>query len=105
MRTLAYHERHTTFQIPLGARFSSAGYAQDIQTLEALPIWSGSPTGLSLWDNQKQAIALGAAYARLSQPADRVEAGLIKMPTGSGSGPLGASDGSLSQRADAGFRQ
>lgn len=84
MRKLAYHERHTTFQTPLGARFSSAGYARDIQTLEALPIWSGSPTGLSLWDNQKQAIALGAAYARLSQPADRVEAGLIKMPTGSG---------------------
>ncbi|MER9924433.1 DEAD/DEAH box helicase family protein [Mesorhizobium sp. M0048] len=81
---LAYHDRHTTFDIPSSDTFDKAGYGKDITALEALPVWTGSPTGLSLWSNQKQAIAFGAAYARLRQPGGRAEAGLIKMPTGSG---------------------
>ena len=81
---LAYHEEHTTFDVPPTTSFDKAAYDRDITALEALPIWTKTAAGLSLWNNQKHAIALGTAYARLSQPSGRIEAGLIKMPTGSG---------------------
>jgi superfamily II DNA or RNA helicase len=81
---LSYHGAHTTFEIPAGSRFDRSGYARDIKALKALPVWAGSPTGLSLWHNQKEAIALGAAYVRVAQRSGAEEAALIKMPTGSG---------------------
>ena len=84
LHKFAYHDRHTTFEIPSSSSFNTAGFGGDITALEALPVWTESPTGLSLWDNQKKAIAFGTAYARLLQPKKRAEAGLIKMPTGSG---------------------
>src|SRR6478672_6144716 len=81
---LAYHGQHTTFNISAGSKFNKSGYAKDIRALEALPVWTGTPTGLSLWHNQKEAIALGAAYTRVTQQSGEEEAALIKMPTGSG---------------------
>lgn len=81
---LSYHNQHTTFDISAASKFNKPKYVKDIKALEALPVWTGTPAGLSLWDNQKEAIALGAAYARVDQPSGEEEAALIKMPTGSG---------------------
>ncbi|NRB54908.1 MAG: DEAD/DEAH box helicase family protein [Salinicola sp.] len=81
---IAYHGRNTTFDVPDAFKFDGVAYDADIKFLEALPVWSGTPKGLSLWQNQKQAIALGAAYVRVSQPTSEREGALIKMPTGSG---------------------
>jgi len=81
---LSYHNEHTTFHLPAGSSLDRSGYDADIRALEALPVWTGTPSGLSLWGNQKEAIALGSAYLRVCQQLDRQEAALIKMPTGSG---------------------
>lgn len=81
---LAYHGRNTTFDVPEASKFDGGAYAADIKVLEALPVWTGTPNGLSLWQNQKEAIALGAAYVRVSQQTGEPEGALVKMPTGSG---------------------
>lgn len=81
---LAHHGRNTTFEVPGTSKFDSDGYAADIKVLESLPVWTGTPNGLSLWQNQKEAIALGAAYVRVSQRKGESEGALVKMPTGSG---------------------
>lgn len=81
---LAYHGRNTTFDVPDDLKFDGDAYDENIKVLEALPVWTGTPTGLSLWQNQKEAIALGAAYVCFSQQTSEREAALIKMPTGSG---------------------
>jgi len=81
---LSYHGQHTTFNVSATSKFNKSGYAKDIGTLEALPVWTGTEADLSLWHHQKEAIALGAAYARVAQQPGKEEAALIKMPTGSG---------------------
>ena len=81
---LIYHNQGTTFNVPEAFEFDSAAYAADIKVLEALPVWTSTPNGLSLWENQKEAIALGTAYIRVSQQTGEREGALVKMPTGSG---------------------
>lgn len=81
---LSYHGRNTTFDVPDAFTFDDVAYAADIQVLEDLSVWTGTPTGLSLWQNQKEAIALGAAYVRVLQKTCKREGALVKMPTGSG---------------------
>lgn len=81
---LAHHGRNTTFEVPDASKFDRVAYAADVKVLEALPAWTGTPNGLSLWQNQKEAIALGAAYVRVSQLTGESEGALVKMPTGSG---------------------
>jgi hypothetical protein len=82
--TLAYHGAHTTFGVAQGSVFDESGYNRDIAALEALSIWTTSENGRTLWDHQKQAIAFSAAYCRLGPLGASPEAGLIKMPTGTG---------------------
>jgi superfamily II DNA or RNA helicase len=84
MRELAYQKEHTTFDPPTGSNFNKKGYHDDIKVLEELAIWSGSDGARPLWDHQKQAIAFSAAYSRVVHPFPLPEAGLIKMPTGTG---------------------
>lgn len=81
---LAHHGRNTTFCVPDTSKFDSVAYAADIKVLEDLPVWTGTPNCLSLWQNQKEAIALGAAYVRVLQQTGEREGALVKMPTGSG---------------------
>lgn len=81
---LAYHGRNTTFDVPDTSEFDGVAYAADVKVLEDLPVWTGTPNGLSLWQNQKEAIALGAAYVRVSRQTGESEGALVKMPTGSG---------------------
>lgn len=81
---LAHHGRNTTFDVPDTSEFDGVAYATDVKVLEDLPVWTGTPNGLSLWQNQKEAIALGAAYVRVSQQTGESEGALVKMPTGSG---------------------
>lgn len=81
---LTHHGRNTTFDVPDASKFDRVGYAADVKVLKALPVWTGTPNGLSLWQNQKEAIALGAAYVRVSQQTGESEGALVKMPTGSG---------------------
>lgn len=83
MPGLAYHGEHTTFRA-LPGTFDKAGYLRDVKALEALPIWSGTGDARSLWENQKQAIAFCSAYRRLEHGEEPIEAGLVKMPTGTG---------------------
>jgi hypothetical protein len=84
MQKLPYQEEHTTFDISAGGKFNKNGYRDDIKTLEELAIWSGSDGARTLWDHQKQAIAFCAAYSRVTHPLPLPEAGLVKMPTGTG---------------------
>ena len=84
MAGLAYHGAHTTFVVAAGDTLDRRGYNQDVAALEALPVWSGADGSLTLWDHQKQAIAFCAAYGRIIGSMGTPEAGLIKMPTGTG---------------------
>lgn len=84
MKDLAYHGAHTTFSVAPGIAFDKRGYSRDIAVLEALPVWKASDHGRTLWNHQKQAIAFCAAYCRLGPSGASPEAGLIKMPTGTG---------------------
>lgn len=84
MQGLPYHEDHTTFDVPASSKLNKKGYRDDIKALEGLTIWSGLDGARMLWDHQKQAIALCAAYSRVIHPLTLPEAGLIKMPTGTG---------------------
>lgn len=84
MSNLAYHGAHTTFNPASGGMFDKPGYGQDIAALEALPVWTSPGDGRALWEHQKQAIAFSAAYCRLDSTGASPEAGLIKMPTGTG---------------------
>ena len=83
---LAYHGRNTTFDVPEASKFDGGAYAADIKVLEALPVWTGTPNGLSLWQNQKEAIALGAAYVRVSQQTGEPE-GARRVAGNRGSSP------------------
>ena len=84
MAGLAYHGTHTTFAAAAGDTLDKRGYNRDIAALEALPFWSGPEGSRTLWGHQKQAIAFCAAYGRIVCSAGTPEAGLIKMPTGTG---------------------
>jgi superfamily II DNA or RNA helicase len=81
---LAYHGAYTTFVVTSGSTFDKRGYNRDIAALETLPVWTASDHSRTLWDHQKQAIAFCAAYCRLGPLGASPEAGLIKMPTGTG---------------------
>jgi superfamily II DNA or RNA helicase len=52
--------------------------------LEKLAIWSGADGARILWKHQKEAIAFSAAYCRITRLSGPPEAGLIKLPTGTG---------------------
>ena len=84
MRQLPYHEEHTTFAVSNDSQFDKKGYRDDIKTLEKLAIWSGADGARALWNHQKEAIAFCAAYSRITRIAASHEAGLIKLPTGTG---------------------
>ncbi len=84
MANLVYHGVHTTFTVAAGSTFDNKGYNRDIVALQALPIWSESDEARTLWDHQRQAIAFCAAYGRVGRSEAPPEAGLIKMPTGTG---------------------
>jgi superfamily II DNA or RNA helicase len=81
---LKYHGAYTIFAVTPGNTFDKRGYNRDIATLETLPVWTASDHSRTLWDHQKQAIAFCAAYCRLGLSGASPEAGLIKMPTGTG---------------------
>jgi superfamily II DNA or RNA helicase len=81
---LAYHGAHTTFVVAADNTFDKKGYSRDIVALRKLPIWSASDETRTLWDHQKEAIAFCAAYGRVGRSGAPPEAGLIKMPTGTG---------------------
>jgi hypothetical protein len=84
MGKLRYHEKHTTFAVPDDGEFDGKGYGEDIKTLEKLAVWSGADGARVLWKHQKEAIAFGAAYCRITRLSGPPEAGLIKLPTGTG---------------------
>jgi hypothetical protein len=84
MQNLPYQREHTTFEPPTGSKFNKKAYLGDIKSLEELPIWLGSGGSRQLWEHQKQAVAFCSAYGRVVHPHPLPEAGLIKMPTGTG---------------------
>lgn len=81
---MAYHGAHTTFVVAADSTFDRKGYNRDVVALRKLPIWSKSGKTRTLWDHQKEAIAFCAAYGRVGRSEAPPEAGLIKMPTGTG---------------------